>query len=144
MKICVRRGAGRQACRAESHLGFSVPKILVNFLLVLAALVPPAFAQSDPNSRIAAILSDLSATNTFPEVAMSPDGKRAAWVAEIIENGKDTGNSAIYVKDVTSPTAPIRITARSFPTLRRRSKCRSTLSPPLAATRANSPASKDS
>src|SRR5580700_2010573 len=70
-----------------------------------------AIAQNDRDSRISAILSDLSATNTFPEVAMSPDGKRAAWVAEIIENGKDTGNSAIHVKDLATSSAPIRITA---------------------------------
>ena len=57
-----------------------------------------AFAQTPPNrnardSKIALILTQLSQTNTFPEVAMSPDGKKAAWVAEIIENGKDTGYS---------------------------------------------------
>src|ERR1700683_3231821 len=82
-------------------------KLLACLLLSCAC----AFAQGDRDSRIAAILSDLSATNTFPEVAMSPDGKRAAWVAEIIESGKDTGNAAIYVKDVGSATAPVRITA---------------------------------
>jgi dipeptidyl aminopeptidase/acylaminoacyl peptidase len=82
-------------------------KLLACLLLSCAG----AFAQSDRDARIASILSDLSATNTFPEVAMSPDGKRAAWVAEIIENGKDTGNSAIYVKDIASSAAPIRITA---------------------------------
>ncbi len=78
------------------------------FLLAVAAY---AQAPSDRNARIGAILSQLSATNTFPEVAMSPDGKKAAWVAEIIENGKDTGNSAIYVKDLASSAAPTRITA---------------------------------
>jgi dipeptidyl aminopeptidase/acylaminoacyl peptidase len=70
-----------------------------------------AFAQGDRDTRIASILSDLSATHTFPEVAMSPDGKKAAWVAEIIENGKDTGNSMIYVKAVGVVGAPVRITA---------------------------------
>src|SRR5580658_7023405 len=82
-------------------------KLLASFLLSCVF----AIAQSDRDARIAAILSDLSATNTFPEVAMSPDGKRAAWVAEIIENGKDSGNSTIYVKDVGSSSAPIRVTA---------------------------------
>ncbi len=70
-----------------------------------------AFAQSDRNARIASILSDLSATHTFPEVAMSPDGKRAAWVEEIIENGVDTGHSAIFVKDLASASAPVHLTA---------------------------------
>jgi dipeptidyl aminopeptidase/acylaminoacyl peptidase len=111
MKIPRRCGAGRQACRAESHLGFSVLNTFVNFLLVSTVLCTAAFAQNDRDASIAAILSDLSATNTFPEVAMSPDGKRAAWVGETIENGKDTGNSAIYVKDLASSAAPIRITA---------------------------------
>ena len=86
-------------------------KLVVCLLLSCAC----AFPQGDRDSRIASILSDLSATNTFPEVAMSPDGKRAAWVAEIIENGKDTGNSAIYVKDLASGSdsknSPVRITA---------------------------------
>ncbi len=70
-----------------------------------------AFAQGDRDSRIGSILADLSATHTFPEVAMSPDGKRAAWVEEIIENGVDTGHSAIYVKDVGSNGAAVHITA---------------------------------
>src|ERR1700722_1080204 len=70
-----------------------------------------ALAQGDRDSRIGAILADLSATHTFPEVAMSPDGKRAAWVEEIIENGVDTGHSAIYVKDVASNGAAVHITA---------------------------------
>ena len=70
-----------------------------------------AFAQGDRNARIASILSDLSATHTFPEVAMSPDGKRAAWVEEIIENGVDTGHSAIYVKELATAGAPTHLTA---------------------------------
>jgi dipeptidyl aminopeptidase/acylaminoacyl peptidase len=82
-------------------------------LLACLLICAPAFAQSptDRNARIGAILNQLSATNTFPEVAISPDGKKAAWVASIIENGKETGNSAIWVKDVASSAAPIRITA---------------------------------
>jgi dipeptidyl aminopeptidase/acylaminoacyl peptidase len=79
--------------------------------LLLLAAYAQAQSPSDRNARIGAILNQLSATNTFSEVDMSPDGKRAAWVASIIENGKDTGNSTIYVKDVASSTAPIRITA---------------------------------
>jgi dipeptidyl aminopeptidase/acylaminoacyl peptidase len=82
-----------------------------SFACLLLAVSVYAQPPSDRNIRIGAILNQLSATNTFPEVAMSPDGKKAAWVASIIENGKDTGNSSIFVKDVAGTAAPTRITA---------------------------------
>jgi hypothetical protein len=31
-------------------------------------------------------------------VAISPDGNRLAWIEELIENRKDTGNSAICIR----------------------------------------------
>src|SRR5579871_5342701 len=82
------------------------------FLAVCICLGGIGVAQ-DRNARIASILADLSETHMFPEVAMSPDGKKAAWVEEIIEGGKDTGNSAIYIKDIAadSKAAPVRIAA---------------------------------
>src|SRR5579864_3472078 len=81
------------------------------FLALCFCLSGVVFAQQDRNARIGAILSDLAETHTFPEVAMSPDGKKAAWVEEILEGGKDTGNSAIYVKDVAGNGAAVRIGA---------------------------------
>jgi dipeptidyl aminopeptidase/acylaminoacyl peptidase len=50
-------------------------------------------AQSDP--RIGSILGELASVHPFDQVAISPDGKRVAWVEEIIENQKDTGHSTI-------------------------------------------------
>ncbi len=67
------------------------------------------FAQPKSDARIGAILNDLSSTHSFQEVAISPDGKRIAWVEELIENGKDTGNAAIFTKEVGSAGAPVKI-----------------------------------
>jgi dipeptidyl aminopeptidase/acylaminoacyl peptidase len=83
------------------------------FLALLSLSCALAFAQGDHDPRIASILADLSATHTFPEVAVSPDGRRAAWVEEIIENGQDTGHSAIYTKDLASAAAPVHTSAET-------------------------------
>ena len=64
-----------------------------------------------PDPRIGRILNDLSSTRSFEEVAISPDGRRVAWVEELIENGKDTGKSAIFVKDLKAGAAA-RISAK--------------------------------
>jgi dipeptidyl aminopeptidase/acylaminoacyl peptidase len=60
-------------------------------------------AQSQPDSRIGSLLNDLSSTRAFEEVAISPDGKRVAWVEETL------GKPFIYVKDPTSPRPAVRI-----------------------------------
>ncbi len=73
--------------------------------LTCAALV----AQPKSDARIGAILNDLSSTHSFQEVAISPDGKRIAWVEELIENGKDTGSAAIFSKEIGSAAAAARI-----------------------------------
>jgi dipeptidyl aminopeptidase/acylaminoacyl peptidase len=55
------------------------------------------------DSRIADILNDLAATRHFEEVAIAPDAKYVAWVEE--------AKSAIYVKDLASPAAPVHVGA---------------------------------
>ncbi len=69
------------------------------------------FAQK-PDARIGRILNDLAATRSFEEVAISPDGRRVAWVEEIIENGRDTGKSAIYVENLIAK-ASTRISGKT-------------------------------
>jgi WD40 repeat protein len=66
-------------------------KLAVVLLIPLFSLAQ----QSDP--RIGAILAELASVRPFDQVAISPDGKRVAWIEEIIENRIDTGNSAIYL-----------------------------------------------
>jgi dipeptidyl aminopeptidase/acylaminoacyl peptidase len=65
-----------------------------------------------PDPRIGRILNDLSSVRSFEEVAISPDGKRVAWVEELIENGKDTGKSAIFVKNLDAG-AVMRISGKA-------------------------------
>ena len=66
---------------------------------------------AQPDSRIRSILGDLGSVRGFKEVAISPDGKRIAWVEELRENGNDTGNSAIYVVERRPGGLPVRVTA---------------------------------
>jgi len=69
---------------------------------LLFCLIPIlAAAQPKADPRIASILNDLSSTQTFSDVALSPDGKRVAWV-----NG-----DAIFVKDLASAASAQRIAA---------------------------------
>jgi dipeptidyl aminopeptidase/acylaminoacyl peptidase len=58
------------------------------------------------------LLDALFKVRTFKEVAISPDGKRVAWV-EALPGKEDAPplHSAIYVADVKAPSAPRRITA---------------------------------
>jgi dipeptidyl aminopeptidase/acylaminoacyl peptidase len=69
---------------------------------------------ADRNSLDHAIDS-LFAVRELKEVAISPDGKRVAWVEALHEkNGAPSPNSSIYLSDLKSPRAPHRhITAGS-------------------------------
>ena len=52
------------------------------------------------------------ATKTFEQTAISPDGKKVAWVETLIgRNGAPTGNTAIYVAEAKAGAAPHRISA---------------------------------
>jgi len=79
--------------------------LIATFLTSLCVLAQPA----DP--RIGTMLEELASVRPFDRVAISPDGKRIAWIEEIIENRKDTGNSAIFLADAKGGTAPLRISA---------------------------------
>ena len=61
-----------------------------------------AFAQPKSDSTIAAILRDLGASRRFQEVAISPDGQRAALAEEATEQGNDSRKAGIYVKALAS------------------------------------------
>jgi dipeptidyl aminopeptidase/acylaminoacyl peptidase len=71
-------------------------------------------AEEKPNSStpLDGIVKTLTAAHHFQQAAISPDGAKVAWV-EILtgKDGAATGNSAIYVKNLNTDGAPLRITA---------------------------------
>src|ERR1043165_5641304 len=58
-------------------------------------------------------IETLIATRNFREVAVSPDGRRVAWVVALLAADKaPTGKYAVYVSDLKTPNAePRRVTA---------------------------------
>ena len=54
----------------------------------------------------------LFATRRFEQAVISPDGKRVAWVEEIIgKDGAPSGNTAVYVSGVEGKARPKRLRA---------------------------------
>jgi dipeptidyl aminopeptidase/acylaminoacyl peptidase len=91
-------------------------KILRSILLPLALLLwGTAQAEERPAAKTSldGLLDALSAVRTFKEVAISPDGRRVAWVETLPGKGDTSSSlSAIYVADHSSPdAAPRRVTA---------------------------------
>ena len=58
------------------------------------------------------IINTLAATHRFEQASISPDGKKVAWVEDVItKKGVATGDSVIYVAEIGANTPPKRITA---------------------------------
>ncbi len=58
------------------------------------------------------IINTLSATHRFEQAAISPDGKKVAWVEDVItKKGVATGDTVIYVSEIGGKTPPKRISA---------------------------------
>jgi dipeptidyl aminopeptidase/acylaminoacyl peptidase len=58
------------------------------------------------------VIDTLSATHRFEQTAISPDGKKVAWVEDIItKRGVSTGDTVIYVADIDGKNPPKRISA---------------------------------
>jgi dipeptidyl aminopeptidase/acylaminoacyl peptidase len=58
------------------------------------------------------VIKTLSATHRFEQAAISPDGKKVAWVENVItKRGVSTGDTVIYVSEVTRKNPPKRISA---------------------------------
>ena len=56
----------------------------------------------------------LAAASSFGQVAISPDGKKVAWVEELRDkNGAETGNSAILAATMDGKAPPRKISASS-------------------------------
>ena len=82
-------------------------------LLALALwMVSAATCYAVQKSSIDDALDSLFAVHTFKQVAISPDGKRVAWVESLRgKNQEPTGNSAIYVATLGSSEQPRRVSA---------------------------------
>src|SRR5580704_3909865 len=66
-------------------------------------------AQDSPAQHV---INTLSATHRFEQAAISPDGKKVAWVEDIItKRGVSTGDTVIYVADIGAKNPPKRISA---------------------------------
>ncbi len=82
--------------------------------LLLSCCVPrPAYAQQ-PQTSVDRVIDSLLTVRELQEVAISPDGRDVAWVEALPgKDGASSGNSAIFVTGLKSPTQARRITAGS-------------------------------
>ena len=68
-------------------------------------------AKPNPSSPLDTVLDALYAAHGFEQAAISPDGKKIAWVETLVgKDGSPDGNTAIYVTDRESNTAAKRVT----------------------------------
>ena len=88
--------------------------------LLLTALVATALTgcvvssqeRPAPASRVDQLMDSLASVRSFREVAVSPDGRRVAWVeGRRGGNGEVSAHSGIFVTDIQSPGMPTRISA---------------------------------
>jgi dipeptidyl aminopeptidase/acylaminoacyl peptidase len=72
-------------------------------------------AKPKSNSPLDSVLGALYAAHPFEQTAISPDGKKIAWVETLVgKGGAPDGNTAIYVADRESSGAGRRITAAAL------------------------------
>jgi dipeptidyl aminopeptidase/acylaminoacyl peptidase len=58
------------------------------------------------------VIDTLSVTHRFEQTAISPDGKKVAWVEDILEkNGEPSGATRIFLKGLRSPEEPTLVSA---------------------------------
>jgi dipeptidyl aminopeptidase/acylaminoacyl peptidase len=71
-----------------------------------------AAEHAKPTAPIHEVEKTLFATRRFEQAVISPDGKRVAWVEELIgKEGAPSGNTAIYVAGVEAKAPPKRLKA---------------------------------
>jgi dipeptidyl aminopeptidase/acylaminoacyl peptidase len=82
-------------------------------LLVLSETIVLGQTHPEPQSSLDQVMEQLTAVHRFTAVALSPDGKRVAWVESLQEQTKTLAPvSAISVLDLGSPSAtPRRVTS---------------------------------
>ena len=85
-----------------------------SWLVVGVLILCGAAALAQPRAALETLISSLAATQTYGEVAISPDGTRVAWSQPLRDSsGRATWETGIYVADVANPAVPRRITAGS-------------------------------
>ncbi len=71
-----------------------------------------AVAKPKASSAAEDIINTLAATHRFEQAAISPDGKKVAWVEDVItKRGVSTGDTVIYVEDLENRGHAKRISA---------------------------------
>jgi len=71
-----------------------------------------AAAKAKPAGSVEETVSTLFLTHRFEQTAISPDGKKVAWVEDVItKRGVATGDTVIYVQERDAKTPPRRISA---------------------------------
>src|ERR1700730_4647020 len=67
---------------------------------------------ADAREPIHEVEKTLFATRRFEQAVISPDGKRVAWVEELIgKDGAPSGNTAIYISGIEGKARPRRLRA---------------------------------
>jgi dipeptidyl aminopeptidase/acylaminoacyl peptidase len=73
---------------------------------------PSTAAKSPANPAAKETKQSLFKAQHFDQAAISPDGKRVAWVeTQADENGAPTGKQDIFVQDASAAGKPVRVTA---------------------------------
>src|SRR5215471_6861017 len=86
--------------------------LLITSLVCITTLAASASAIASQKPSLNQLIDSLFAVHQFVQAALSPDGKRVAWVESLkAKNGAPSANSAIYVASIGAPRAPRRITA---------------------------------
>src|ERR1700730_6069748 len=71
-----------------------------------------AVEHAKPTEPIHEVEKTLFATRRFEQAVISPDGKRVAWVEELIgKDGAPSGNTAIYISGIEAKASPKRVKA---------------------------------
>jgi dipeptidyl aminopeptidase/acylaminoacyl peptidase len=75
---------------------------------------PKEAAKPKASSPLDTVIDALFAAHAFEQTAISPDGKKLAWVETLTgKDGAPDGNTAIYLADREANASPKRITAAS-------------------------------
>ena len=83
-----------------------------SWLLVAVLISCSTLALAEPRPALEKLITSLASTQTYGEVAISPDGKHVAWSQPLHDSsGAATWNSAIYVAEVANPSVRRRVTA---------------------------------
>ena len=86
------------------------PKAWMQLSAVVAIMLVGSLAQAE--DKLDRAIRSLAAVREFQQAAISPDGRRVAWVESLPgEDGAPTPNSAIYVSAVKPPSESHRISA---------------------------------